>query len=458
MLAGISLAEADVLRKAVGKKDAELIDEELGKFVEKARRARPRPKKIIEELAGQIETFGRYGFNKSHAVAYSVISYQTAWLKAHYPAEFMAALLSSSIGDTDSVVKYINEARELGHRGPAARRERVGLQVHRRRRQADPLRPGRDPQRGRRARSTRSSRRAPTTARSPIASSTSCDRVDLRVCNKRVFEALIASGALDGLGGHRAQYLRGARRARSQEASLKQAERPPARARCSATLGRAARAGHPAAPHPAQRGADGREAERLAKEKELLGFYISGHPLEPFRAECELFATHTVAELGTWTRPSAIARPRSSRPSSGRSPRRAGAEFARLTVEDFSGSSEVLVFPEAWGMLGDRVQDRRARACSRAATRSGTRATENRDLHRRVGHASSPSCASRARSPCRIELRRTSRSSAGARCDDVRAVAAHRRRTRARRRSKSGGTTATASTRTVPVASLQARG
>ena len=72
------------------------------------------PKKLADELAAQIETFGRYGFNKSHSVAYSVLSYQTAWLKAHYPAEFMAALLSSEIGNTDKVVQYINEARELG--------------------------------------------------------------------------------------------------------------------------------------------------------------------------------------------------------------------------------------------------------------------------------------------------------------------------------------------------------
>src|SRR6187399_3084085 len=112
VLAGISLAEADVLRKAVGKKDAELIKEELGKFVEKSV-ARGYDRRIIEELAGQIETFGRYGFNKSHSVAYSVISYQTAWLKCHHPADFMAALLSSAIGDTDSVVKFINEAREI---------------------------------------------------------------------------------------------------------------------------------------------------------------------------------------------------------------------------------------------------------------------------------------------------------------------------------------------------------
>src|SRR5438093_974469 len=111
-LAGYSLAEADVLRKAVGKKIKELIQEELGNFVKRAI-ARGHEKKTVEEIAAQIETFGRYGFNKSHSVAYSMLSYQTAWFKAYYPAEFMAALLSSEIGNTDRVVQYINEAREL---------------------------------------------------------------------------------------------------------------------------------------------------------------------------------------------------------------------------------------------------------------------------------------------------------------------------------------------------------
>ncbi len=100
-LAGISLAEADVLRKAVGKKDPVLIREELGKFVEKSV-ARGFDRKIIEKIAEQLETFGRYGFAKSHSVAYSIIGYHTAWLKIRYPADFMAALLSSQIGDTDT--------------------------------------------------------------------------------------------------------------------------------------------------------------------------------------------------------------------------------------------------------------------------------------------------------------------------------------------------------------------
>jgi DNA polymerase-3 subunit alpha len=179
-----------------------------------------------------------------------------------------------------------------------------------------------------------------------------CDRVDLRACNKRVFEALIASGALDNLGGHRAQYF-AVLDAALQDASLKQQDRESGQgslfggpdtsdAKDSAKL---------TLPNIGQM----TDSERLTKEKEILGFYISGHPLEPFRLEIELFATHTVSELGKWTSEpialgvvvTAIKRQIS---------KRSGAEFARLTVEDFSGSSEVLVFPEAWTMLGDRVK------------------------------------------------------------------------------------------------------
>ncbi|HEV8495569.1 MAG TPA: hypothetical protein VGQ56_01820, partial [Gemmatimonadaceae bacterium] len=177
-----------------------------------------------------------------------------------------------------------------------------------------------------------------------------CDRVDLRLCNKRVFEALIASGALDNLGGHRAQYWAVLDSA-LQEASLKQQE---------AAVGQFSLLGGDESttvqgPRLLPNIAELQESERLTREKEILGFYISGHPLEPFRLEVELFATHTVAQLGKWTdQPvslgvvvTAIKKQIS---------KRSGAEFARLTVEDFSGSSEVLVFPEAWTLLGDRVK------------------------------------------------------------------------------------------------------
>ncbi|MFI5244409.1 MAG: DNA polymerase III subunit alpha, partial [Gemmatimonadales bacterium] len=374
-LAGISLSEADVLRKAVGKKNAELIRTEIGKFVEKSV-ARGFDKHIIADLAGQIETFGRYGFNKSHAVAYSVLSYHTAYLKVHYPAEFMAALLSACIGDTDAVVKYINEARDLGLEilPPDVNESGYKFTVLDDKRIRFGLGAVRNVGRAAiesiiNARSSRTGDGRPKTEdagessvsglRSPVVLPFAslydfAERVDLRTCNKRVFEALLYAGALDGLGGHRAQYaaaLDGA----IQHASLLQTEASTGQGSLFGDAGPhrtpAAGAMQPTLPSVAPM----TEHERLTKEKETIGFYISGHPLEPYRAECELLATLPVASLGPWSdQPASLAvvvtaiRKQLSKKS--------GNEFARLTVEDFSGSGEVMVFPEAWSALHDRVQ------------------------------------------------------------------------------------------------------
>src|SRR5206468_3815907 len=187
---------------AVGKKDQALIERELGRFVERAVQ-RGHDRKVIEDISAQIGTFGRYGFNKSHSVAYSILSFQTAWLKAHYPAEYLAALLSSEIGDTDKVVEYINEARELGIKvlPPSVNESGWKFTVTGDREMRFGLGAVRNVGRGA-IESILDARRGDGAYRSLPDF---CDRVDLRICNKRVAESLIAAGAMDHFAGHRAQ-------------------------------------------------------------------------------------------------------------------------------------------------------------------------------------------------------------------------------------------------------------
>ena len=350
VLAGFSLAEADVLRKAVGKKDKELIQHELGRFVERAL-ALGHDRRVIEDIAAQIETFGRYGFNKSHAVAYSVLSYQTAWLKAHYAPEFLSALLSSEIGNTDNVVRYINEARELGLEvlPPDVNESGFKFTVVGDRRLRFGLGAIKNVGAG-----AIESILAGRTAGGPYRSLVDlCDRIDLRLCNKRVLEALIDAGACDSLGGHRAQLV-AALDAAFGEAQTRQGERESGQV---ALFGEHAQLPAPRALLPDV--APWSEHDRLTREKAVLGFFISGHPLARYRVEVELFGTRTTATLGQWSdqrvRIGAVVTVLKRQIS-----KKTGAEYARLTLEDFHGTAEALVFPEAWAKLNEVIRADRA--------------------------------------------------------------------------------------------------
>jgi DNA polymerase-3 subunit alpha len=347
VLAGYSLAEADVLRKAVGKKKAELIRQELDRFIERAVEA-GHDRKVIESIAAQIETFGRYGFNKSHSVAYSIISFETAWLKAHYPAEFMAALLSSEIGSTDKVVTYINEARELGLTvlppsvnesgwkftvtGDEQIRFGLGAVKNVGRGAIESIIAGRQ-------------------SGGPYESlSDFCGRVDLRLCNKRVTESLVGAGALDDLDGHRAQLLAGLDAALS-EAQLQQAERDAGQV---TLFGHLADSERPTGGSVLPDIPPWPEAERLAREKAVLGFFISGHPLDKYREEVALFSSRSTATLGSWSEhkvSAAVVVTAVNR----RISRKTGAEYARLTLEDFHGTADAIVFPETWSKLSSVI-------------------------------------------------------------------------------------------------------
>ena len=347
VLAGFTLAEADVLRKAVGKKDQELANREVAKFVERGI-AQGHQRGMIEELGRQIVTFGRYGFNKSHSVAYSVLSYQTAWLKAHYPAEFMAALLSSEIGNTDKVVQYINEARELGLEvlPPDVNESGFKFTVVGERRIRFGLGAVRNVGWGAIESIIAARREGHVTDVADFV-----ERIDLRLCNKRVLESLVSAGACDSLGGHRKQLIEALEPALA-EAQLLQQEREAGQASLfgEATSGAAAQRHRVALPDiPAWT-----EAERLAREKEVLGFFISGHPLERFRDEVELFGTRTTATLGEWSEHqagigavvTAVKRQIS---------KKTGKEYARLVLEDFHGTAEAIVFPDAWAKLNQTI-------------------------------------------------------------------------------------------------------
>ncbi|MDB4950505.1 MAG: polymerase alpha subunit [Gemmatimonadetes bacterium] len=360
ILAGFSLAEADVLRKAVGKKDAELIKKELGGFVTRAVEKGNDPR-AIQDLAEQIEAFGRYGFNKSHSAAYGLVAYQTAWLKCHYPAEFMAALMSSVVDKIDDVVSYIAQCREMGKYLPRVGREGievlaphvnesnwkftvVGEGVGR-------IRFGLGAIRGVGEGAVRSILAA-REAEGPFGSLFDflC-RIDLRLCNKRVIEALVCAGALDGFDddGGRNQLLAGLD-ATFATAQAVQKDRDSAQdSLFDALLGGDGGGGTMLVQAPALPKVDKwGETERLAREKEILGFFISGHPLNNYRDLVRLYEPRVTTATLRANRDGKVELACVVTEAARQISKKDGNEWGRITVEDFHGTATVLAFGEPW--------------------------------------------------------------------------------------------------------------
>jgi DNA polymerase-3 subunit alpha len=346
VLAEFTLGEADVLRKAVGKKNAELIAKELGKFTERAI-ANGVDEKTATDLAEQIETFGRYGFNKSHSAAYSLISYHTAWLKAHYPAEFMAGLLSSVLDKTDDVVKYIAECRELPRYLPKldAPVEVLPPDVNESGWKFTPIagtqiRFGLGAVRGVGSSAVASildaRKDGPFTSLFDFLT-----RIDTRALNKRACEALVCAGALDAFGT-RAQLVAGLDTAYA-EVQARQAEEEAGQENLFGGGTPGLQRQDPKLPTVPE----WEEADRLKREKESIGFYISGHPLDRFRDVVGAFDTvnsrslqeHAGRKVELACVVTNVARQISKRDNS---------EWGKITVEDFHGTATVLAFKDLW--------------------------------------------------------------------------------------------------------------
>src|SRR5436189_2863947 len=290
-MAGFTMGEADTLRRAMGKKDRDLMAKQRAKFVAGcAERGIGQAK--ADRVWELMEKFAGYGFNKSHGAAYALVAYQTAYFKANYPVEFMAALLTSEMGDTDKIVKYIEECRAMGLTvsPPEVNVSDVQFSVA-----GDTIRFSlavitnvRDD-----AMDAILSTRAEA---GPFASLEDfCARVDLRLVNRRVLESLIKAGAFDSLGLTRAHLLATA------DAALESGQRKQRdRAEGQASFFDLLPAGAPAPSAPvAEVVPEWEPDQRLAFEKEVLGFYVSGHPLARFRGVVESLGLTTTAELAT---------------------------------------------------------------------------------------------------------------------------------------------------------------
>src|SRR5271156_5970885 len=340
-LAGFSLGDADLLRKAMGKKKPEEMAAQREKFLTGCQ-ARKIPVKKATKIFDLMAEFAGYGFNKSHSCAYALLAYQTAWLKTHYPVEFMAAMLTSETGNTEKVVKFINEARGMGVTvlPPDINTSEVDF---------TPV--GEEIRFGMRAIKNvgENTVRGILEARERLVSFRSifefCESVDARLLNKRVLESLVRAGAMDGLGAHRAQMMA------VVDVSLDRAQKLQ-RARESGQHGLFGGASSSAPPPPdvLQEVEEWPEHETLAAEYSTLGFYISGHPLDKYAGRLkDLTAVElstlegrrngediVVAGIIVQTRPM-----RSRR----------GARWAILTLQARTGVIDALVFPEAYQKL-----------------------------------------------------------------------------------------------------------
>jgi DNA polymerase-3 subunit alpha len=348
-LAGFTMREADELRQAMGKKKPEVMAEQRAKFLGGATSRGVKPK-VAERVFELMERFAGYGFNKSHAAAYAIVAYQTAYLKANYPVEFMAALLTSEMTNTDKIVVHNDECRAMGIEvlppdvnvsglrfGVAGDTIRFGLGAIKNvgEKAIESIVAARD-------------REGPFTALADF-----CRRVDLQMVNRRVLESLIKAGAFDSLGQARAHLMAGLDTA-LDVGQRHQRERELGQASIFDLLGGPPPAVAPPPTEPVVPEWD--QDQLLMNEKEVLGFYLSGHPLKRVWAEAQRQGAIGIGDLASREDGSRVVLcglVSALREINTKN----GDRMAFATLEDMDGALEVTIFPETF---------RQSAACLRA--------------------------------------------------------------------------------------------
>jgi DNA polymerase-3 subunit alpha len=304
IIAGYTLGGADMLRRAMGKKDADAMAKERTKFVEGAKRVNNIEEKTANSIFDILNKFAGYGFNKSHSAAYAILSYQTGFLKANYPVQFMAAMLSSELGNSEKVSHFVAECEAMGLKvlGPDVNESREMFTPV-----ADKIRFGLAGVKGVGELAAQKII-AERDAKGPFASFEDfISRVDGRAINKRVLEHLSKTGAFDFSGalrkkifdsidGAMATAANNARDKAAGQHSFMDMLAEPAPAKKSPASTAVSRTALPSAPGSAD-SEDFTSAERLIFEKELLGFYVSGHPMNVYAGITDAVDTYAVDDL-----------------------------------------------------------------------------------------------------------------------------------------------------------------
>ncbi|SIT91661.1 DNA polymerase III subunit alpha [Pontibacter indicus] len=298
ILAGYSLGGADLLRRAMGKKDMKKMAEEREKFIAGAAEMHKIPAKKASEVFDVMEKFAQYGFNRSHSAAYSVVAYQTGYLKAHYPAEYMAAVLTNNMNDIKKVTFFIEEARKQGVQvlGPDVNESLLKFNVN----EQGQIRFGLAAIKGTGEAAVDAiiSEREKNGPYQDIFDF--AKRINLRAVNKKTFESMALAGAFDSWGlYHRAQLMEvpeGENISLLEKAvrygNNWQAEQQAAQ---QSLFGGSASVAAPLPKIPEVQ--TWTQAEMLRREKEVVGFYISGHPLDQFKMEIDSYCTSALADI-----------------------------------------------------------------------------------------------------------------------------------------------------------------
>ena len=338
-LAGYSLGGADLLRRAMGKKDPAAMAREKDKFLEGAKNLGVNLKKA-EVIFDLMAKFAEYGFNKSHSAAYALVAYQTAYLKAHYPVEFMAALLTEDMGNTDKIVKNISDCRDMGIEVLPPDINSSGLSFCVR---DTSIRFGLGAVKNVGEGAIEAILDARSTG-SFVDIFDFCERVDLRRVNKRVVESLVKCGAFDSTEARRSQLIAALEDAMNLGQKIQQ-ERESAQVSLFGTAEIVKGNGNGMGRLPNIPEWDAKLL--LSFEKEAIGFFITGHPLGRYLDDMKRFATADCASLADFSDKSEV---RICGIVAGLKENitKKGDRMGFITLEDLTGSVEVVIFPEAY--------------------------------------------------------------------------------------------------------------